>query len=158
MTNSWGGDGEYGSTCPVYLIRLCTASKVFIILWLRVCCWLPFATVWVSFLYRSCHSDVTKVTAENFKLGQMQGKHPSPHSRHKCVSPLFLKPVGIDSLCATLPLPFCVSSIHASFLFLIRSRWVAPAVLRPVVTHRERKPQKSSRSRSKTEWREFTGN
>lgn len=64
--------------------------------------------------------------------------------RHKCVSPLFSKPLGIDSLCATLPLPFCVSSIHASFLFLLRSRWVAPAVLLPVVTHAERKPQKAA--------------
>lgn len=157
MTNSWGRGGDMGahvSSLPrtsVYYLK----SVYHIVL--HVCCWVPFSTVWVSFFYRSCHSSVT--TAENFQLGQMEGKHPSPHSHPKCVSPLFLKPVGIDSLCATLPLPFCVSSIHASFLFLLRSRWVAPAVLRPVVTHRERKPQKSSPSRRKTaEWRGFTGN
>lgn len=141
--------GAHVSSLP----RTSVLPQVFIILWLLVCCWLPLSTGPVSSFYRSGHSCVTKVTAEDFKLGQMEGKHPPPHSRHKRVSPLFLKPLGIDSLCATLPLPFWVSSIHASFLFLLRSRWLGPAVLRPVVTHTQRKPRRKT-----AEWREFTGN
>lgn len=34
-----------------------------------------------------------------------EGRHPSPRTAFTCVSPLFVKPAGVDSLCPPLPLP-----------------------------------------------------
>lgn len=62
----------------------------------------------------------------------------TPHTTLTTVSLLRLRSqcaVGIDSLCPPLPLPFCVSSFHTSFLFLLRSGWVPSAGLWPIVRY-----------------------
>lgn len=60
---------------------------------------------------------------------------PTPHTTLTALSLLCLLNLcgaGTDSLCPPLPLPFCVTSFHTSFLFPLRSGWV-PAGLWSVV-------------------------
>lgn len=61
---------------------------------------------------------------------------PTRHTTSTTLSLLcLLNPcgAGTDSLCPPLPLPFSVTSLHTSFLFPLRSGWVPPAGLWPVV-------------------------